>query len=77
MNIIHKYQLNPIDSFLESFFTVGLRKENKISEKKSFSWLNSHERPTIKAFEKKNELELQIFVPGWSRKNLICDFDNS
>ena len=35
MNINHKYQLNPIDSFLESFFTVGLRKENKISEKKN------------------------------------------
>ena len=70
MNIKHKYQLNPIDSFLESFFTVGLRKENKISEKKSSSWLNSYERPTIKAFEKKNELELQIFVPGWSRKEL-------
>ena len=72
MNINHKYQLNPLDSILESLFSPLIRKEAFASNGNSVH--NYSQNPIVKVSEDESFLRLDILVPGWSRNELELEY---
>ena len=69
MKINPKYQVNPLESIFESFFSP-LGRVNDLQELNEFEAIKYFQNPALKVSEEESLMRLDILLPGWSRNEL-------